>query len=71
MHAASRTNFNDDHFKGWVPRGLDLRHIFARLATGDSQRFWKQGNRYLGETPYVDGRIRVKHSSRSSRCIGR
>ena len=44
------------------PRGSPLRDIFARLATGYAKRFWKQGNRYLGETLYVDGRIRVKHS---------
>ena len=62
VDVASRTIFNDEHFKGWVPRGLILRDIFARLATGYAKRFWKQGNRYLGETLYVDGRIRVKHS---------
>ena len=43
-------------------RALPLRDIFARLATGYAKRFWKQGNRYLGETLYLDGRIRVKHS---------
>lgn len=59
---ASRTIFNDEHWKGWLPRGLVLRDIFARLATGYAKRFWKQGSRYLGETLYLDGRIRVKHS---------
>ena len=58
---ATRTIFNDEHWKGWLPKGLALRDIFARLATGYAKRFWKQGNRYLGETLYVDGRIRVKH----------
>ncbi len=59
---AGRTIFNDEHFKGWLPKGLVLRDIFARLSTGYAKRFWKQGNRYLGETLYVDGRIRLKHS---------
>jgi hypothetical protein len=59
---AARTIFNDEHWKGWLPKGLVFRDIFARLATGYAKRFWKQGNRYLGETLYVDGRIRVKHS---------
>src|SRR5688572_2727938 len=61
---AARTIFNDEHWKGWLPKGLTLplRDIFARLATGYAKRFWKQGNRYLGETLYVDGRIRVKHA---------
>jgi hypothetical protein len=61
---AGRTIFNDEHWKGWLPKGLTLplRDIFARLATGYAKRFWKQGSRYLGETLYVDGRIRLKHS---------
>ena len=61
---AARTIFNDEHFKGWLPKGtaLPLRDIFARLSTGYAKRFWKQGNRYLGETLYLDGRILVKHA---------
>ena len=64
LDLAARTIFNDEHWKGWLPKGtkLPLRDIFARLATGYAKRFWKQGNRYLGETLYVDGRIRVKHA---------
>jgi hypothetical protein len=58
----TRTIFNDEHFKGWLPKGLVLRDIFARLATGYAKRFWKQGQRYLGETLYLQGRIRVKHA---------
>ena len=68
---AARTIFNDEHWKGWLPKGLVFRDIFARLATGYAKRFWKQGNRYLGETLYVDGRIRSSTRSRSSRWIGR
>jgi hypothetical protein len=61
---AAHTIFNDEHWKGWLPKGLTLplRDIFARLATGYAKRFWKQGNRYLGETIYLNGRILVKHS---------
>jgi hypothetical protein len=61
---AARTIFNDEHWKGWLPKELTLplRDIFARLATGYAKRFWKQGHRYLGETLYVNGRIRVKHA---------
>ncbi|AMY09113.1 hypothetical protein LuPra_02326 [Luteitalea pratensis] len=58
----TRTIFNDEYWKGWLPRGLALRDIFTRLSTGYAKRFWKQGNRYLGETLYLDGRIKVKHS---------
>ena len=61
---ATRTIFNDEYFKGWLPKGLrlPLRDIMTRLSTGYAKRFWKQGQRYLGETLYLDGRILVKHS---------
>ena len=61
---ATRTIFNDEHWKGWLPKGLrlPLRDIMTRLATGYAKRFWKQGRRYLGETRYLDGQILVKHS---------
>ena len=64
IDVSTRTIFNDEHWKGWLPKGLTLplRDIFARLATGYAKRFWKQGNRYLGETLYLDGGIRVKHA---------
>ena len=41
---------------------LPLRDSMTRLATGYAKRFWKQGQRYLGETRYLDGQILVKHS---------
>ena len=61
---AANTIFNDENFKGWLPKetALPIRDIFSRLGTGYAKRFWKQGQRYLGETLYLDGRIRVKHS---------
>ncbi len=61
---AARTIFNDEHWKGWLPRGtrLPLRDGMTRLATGYAKRFWKQGRRYLGETRYLDGQLLVHHS---------
>jgi hypothetical protein len=61
---ASRTIFNDEHYKGWLPKGLrlPLRDIMTRLSSGYAKRFWKQGRRYLGETRYLDGQILVHHS---------
>jgi hypothetical protein len=60
----TRTIFNDEFYKGWLPKGtrLPLRDSMTRLATGYAKRFWKQGRRYLGETLYLDGRILVHHS---------
>ena len=62
VDVAAHTIFNDEHWKGWLPRGLVVRDIFTRLATGYAKRFWKQGNKYLGETRYLEGRILVKHA---------
>ena len=61
VDVATHTIFNDEYWKGWLPKGLALRDIFTRLATGYAKRFWKQGKRYLGETLYLDGNILVKH----------
>jgi hypothetical protein len=58
---ATRSIFNDEYWKGWLPKGLPVRDIFTRLATGYAKRFWKQGKKYLGETLYLDGNILVKH----------
>lgn len=62
VDVATRTIFNDELWKGWLPRGLRLRDITTRLSTGYAKRFWKRGKRVLGETVYLDGRIRLKHS---------
>lgn len=61
---ATGTIFNDEHWKGWLPKGtkLPLRDSMTRLATGYAKRFWKQGRRYLGETRYLDGQLLVHHS---------
>ena len=58
----TRTIFNDELWKGWLPRGLELRDITTRLSAGYGKRFWAQGKRVLGETVYFDGRIRLKHT---------
>jgi len=62
VNLATRTIFNDEIWKGWLPRGLPLRDISTRLAAGYGKRFWKQGKRYLAETVYLDGQIKLKHS---------
>lgn len=64
VDVATRTIFNDENWKGWLPRGtkLPLRDSMTRLATGYAKRFWKQGRQYLGETQYLDGQLLVHHS---------
>lgn len=64
IDVATRTIFNDENWKGWLPKGtkLPIRDGMSRLATGYAKRFWKQGRRYLGETQYLDGKLLVHHS---------
>ena len=54
--------FNDAYWKGFLPRGLPLGELAARLFTGYYKRFWKDGDRYVGETRYLDGRVPLNHS---------
>ena len=56
-----REVFNDVAWKGFLPKGLPLGEMAARLATGYAKRFWKQKGTCLGETLYAEGRVRVKH----------
>ena len=64
VDVATRTIFNDEAWKGWLPKGtkLPIRDGMTRLGTGYAKRFWKQGRRYLGETQYLDGNLLVHHS---------
>lgn len=59
---SSRTIFNDEHWKGYLPKGLPVGEMFSRLRTGYAKRFWKKGGRFLGETRYFEGRVLVKHA---------
>jgi hypothetical protein len=58
---ASHSLFNDANWKGFLPRGLPVRDTLERLSTGYAKRFWKKGDKFLGETIYLNGRILVKH----------
>ena len=61
VDVARREIFNDASWKGFLPKGLPLGEMAARLATGYAKRFWKQKGQYLGETLYAEGRVTVKH----------
>lgn len=56
-----REIFNDARWKGFLPKGLPLGEVAARLSTGYAKRFWMQKGRCLGETQYVEGRVNLKH----------
>ena len=59
---ASRTIFNDEHWKGYLPHDVRVTDVLARLSTGYAKRFWRQRDKVLGETLYLSGRILVKHA---------
>jgi hypothetical protein len=61
IDVSRREIFNDASWKGFLPRGLPLGEMAARLATGYAKRFWKHKDQYLGETLYAEGRVTVKH----------
>jgi hypothetical protein len=54
--------YNDANWKGFLPKGLPLRDLAARLSTGYAKRFWKRKGQFLGETLYLNGGILVKHT---------
>ncbi|MEO8592950.1 MAG: GMC family oxidoreductase [Candidatus Solibacter sp.] len=62
IDAANRRVFNDRVWKGILPQRLPLTELAARLHTGYNKRFWKAGDRLLGETQYADGRVPVHHA---------
>lgn len=62
IDVAQKRIFNDACWKGFLPKGLPLGDLAARLFTGYYKRFWKEGDRYLGETRYLDGRVALGHT---------
>ena len=53
--------FNDAYWKGFMPKGVPIGEMAARLFTGYYKRFWKEGDEYFGETRYLDGRVPLHH----------
>jgi hypothetical protein len=73
IDVSNREILNDVSWKGFLPRGLPLGEMAARLATGYAKRFWKRKDQYLGETLYAEGRVTMKHrlDSRTADADGR
>lgn len=53
--------YNDANWKGFLPKGLPIGELAARLSVGYAKRFWKRKGEFLGETIYPGG-ILVKHA---------
>ena len=53
---------NDVCWKGYLPHGLPLNELSTRLFSGYYKRIWKDGERWLGLTGYMDGRVSLQHT---------
>ena len=54
--------YNDAYWKGYLPKGLPLGQVASQIYSGYYKRFWREGDRNLGETRYLDGRVPVAHT---------
>jgi cholesterol oxidase len=53
---------NDTCWKGYLPRGLPLNDLSARLNSGYFKRIWKEGEQWVGITGYLEGRLPTLHT---------
>jgi hypothetical protein len=56
--------YNDQRWKGFMPKGLPASEATARLSLGFAKKLWKLKRGFGGETQYFGGTITTKHSVR-------
>ena len=56
--------YNDQRWKGFMPKGLPATEATARLSLGFAKKLWKLKKGFGGETQYFGGTIATKHSIR-------
>ena len=54
--------YNDQRWKGFMPKGLPATEATARLSLGFAKKLWKPKTGFGGETQYFGGTIATKHS---------
>jgi cholesterol oxidase len=62
MDTATETIRNDDHWKGYFPKGHVLNAMSSAIFTGFRKEFHQQDGKYIGVTSDTDGRIRARNS---------
>jgi cholesterol oxidase len=62
VDAANRRIFNDTHWKGFFPKGVPVEALAARLYTGYTKRFFRDGNKIAGTTQSSDGMLRARNT---------
>jgi len=61
---SSHEIYNDQRWKGFMPKGLLATEATARLSLGFAKKLWKSKSGFAGETQYFGGTIATKHSIR-------
>jgi hypothetical protein len=59
---AAHEIYNDQRWKGFMPKGLPATEATARLSLGFAKKLWKTKSGFGGETQYFGGRITTKHT---------
>src|SRR4029078_2755771 len=54
--------YNDQRWKGFMPKGLPASEATARLSLVFAMRLWKLKRGFGGETQYFGGAIATRHS---------
>ena len=54
--------YNDQRWKGFMPKGLPATEATARLSLGFAKKLWKSKTGFEGETQYFGGTIATKHT---------
>jgi cholesterol oxidase len=62
LDVAQRQIRNKTVWKGYLPKGLPLNELSTALFSGYYKRVWKEGERWLAMTGYLDGRVPVPHT---------
>ena len=58
---ANRRICNDAYWKGFLPKGFILGDLEASLFTGYNKKFWREGEKVLAVTLFVDNRVPLNH----------
>jgi len=59
---AAHEIYNDQRWKGFMPKGLPATEATARLSLGFAKKLWKLKTGFGGETQYFGGTIATKHT---------
>jgi len=62
VELGSHEIYNDQRWKGFMPKDLPATEAPARLSLGFAKKLWKSKRGFGGETQYFGGTIATKHS---------